>query len=143
MAKEKAGSVTGGDIFSDKNEVQPQAVNWGKIGDNVFGVKAGQRNGINTKFGENVLFEIFVEGGFFHDKQGNKVEMKPGEVWGVWGRNDIFDAQISRMQIGQKLGLKFVESKPSSMGNDAKIIKVFTTGEIDNAYLESLAGAGA
>lgn len=128
------------DIFDEANEVKPQSINWGKVGDNVVGTKVGQRGNQKTKFGLNTIFEIKVERGFFHDDDGNKVELKAGEVWSVWGRNDIFDAQMKRMQIGQKFGLKFVESKPSSMGNDAKIIKVYTTGEMDNEYLESIAG---
>ena len=129
------------DIFDESNEVQPQSINWGQVGDYLKGTKVGQRGGVNTRFGENVIFEIKVEGGTFHDKDGKAIEMKEGEVWGVWGRNDIFDAQLKRMQIGQKLGLKFTESKPSTMGNDAKIIKVFTTGEMDQAWLDSQAGA--
>lgn len=125
------------DIFNDKNEVQPQSINWGKIGDNVFGTKIGQRNDIDTKFGKNSIYAVKVEGGFFHNKQGEKVELKAGETWEVWGRNDIFDAQMNRMQIGQKFGLKFTESHPSTKGNEAKIIKIYTTGEIDKEFLES------
>lgn len=131
------------DIFSEKNEVQPQSINWGKVGDNVFGIKVSQRDGVKTKFGDNCIFGIMADGGFFHDKSGVKVEIKKGEIWDVWGRGDIFDGQMKRLQMGQKFGLKFVESKPSTMGNDAKIIKLFTTGEIDTTYLESLAGMGA
>lgn len=125
------------DIFDDKNEVQPQSINWGKIGDYISGTKVGQRSGVSTKFGENTIYEVKAESGVFHTKEGEKVELKAGDVWGVWGRNDIFDAQMNRMQIGQKLGLKFTESKPSSMGNDAKIVKVYTTGEMDTEWLES------
>ena len=125
------------DIFSEQNEMQPQAINWGKVGDHVFGTKTAQRSGVKTKFGLNTIYAIKIEGGLFHDKQGVQVELKPGEVWEVWGRNDVFDAQMNRMQIGQKFGLKFTESKPSSMGNDAKIIKVYTTGEMDTEWLES------
>ena len=130
------------DIFNDQNEVKPQAINWGQVGDHVFGVKAGQRDNVNTRFGKNSIYSIKVDGGVFHDDHGKEVTLKPGEVWEVWGRNDIFDAQLDRMQIGQKFGLKFVESKPSTKGNDSKIVKVYTTGAIDETYLESLAGTG-
>ena len=125
-------------IFDEGNELQPQSINWGKVGDNVFGTKVGQRNGITTMFGLNSIYEIKIEGGMFHDKDGNEVQLKAGDVWGVWGRNDIFDAQLNRMQLGQKLGLKFTETKPSKMGNDAKIIKVYTTGELDQAFLSTI-----
>ena len=127
------------DIFDEQNEVQPQTIDWGKVGDRVFGTKVGQRSGVKTKFGVNSIYDIKVEGGLFHTKDGKEVVLKPGEVWSLWGRNDIFDAQMNRMQIGQKFGLKFTESKPSSMGNDAKIIKVFTTGELDQEWLYSAA----
>ena len=125
------------DIFDEENEVQPQSINWGKVGDHISGTKVGQRGGVITKFGENSIYEVKAESGVFHTKEGEEVKIKAGEVWGVWGRNNIFDAQMNRMQIGQKFGLKFVESKPSSMGNDAKIIKVYTTGEMDTEWLES------
>ena len=125
------------DIFDDKNEVQPQSINWGKVGDHVFGTKVAQRGGVDTKFGKNIIYEVKVEGGVFHTKEGEEVTLKAGDIWGIWGRNSIFDAQMNRMQIGQKFGLKFTESKPSSMGNDAKIIKVYTTGEMDTEWLEA------
>ena len=128
------------DFFNDSNEVQPQSINWGQVGDWLKGTKVGQRTGVKTRFGDNTIFEIMVESGSFHDDNGKTVELKAGDVWGVWGRNDIFDAQMKRMQIGQKFGLKFTESKPSTMGNDAKIIKVFTTGEMDQAWLDSQQG---
>ena len=133
------------DIFDDKNEVKPQSINWGKVGDHVFGTKAGQRGNVQTVHGPNTLYSIKVEGGTFHKKPedgGVEVVLKSGEMWDLWGRNDIFDAQLDRMQIGQKFGLKFVEEKPSRQGNPAKIIKVYTTGEVDQAYLDSLAGTG-
>ena len=133
------------DVFDPKNEVQPQTIDWGMVGDFVSGTKVGQRNGVKTRFGENSIYTIKAEGGSFHrvnaDKTiGEKVDIKAGEVWEVWGRGDIFDGQMNRMQIGQKFGLKFTESKPSTMGNDAKIIKVFTTGEMDTEWLESQQG---
>jgi hypothetical protein len=128
------------DIFDEQNEVKPQSINWGKIGDNVAGIKIGQRDS-KTKFGMNTVYEIKVEGGFFHDQNGEKVTLVAGDTWSVWGRNDIFDSAMNRLQIGQKFGLKFTESKPSTMGNDAKIIKIFTTGAMDQAYLDSQSGA--
>lgn len=125
------------DIFDEQNEVKPQSINWGKVGDNVAGTKVGQRKGIKTKFGINSCYEVKVSGGFFHSKEGEKVELKDGEVWTFWGRNQIFDGAIERMQIGQIFGLKLTDIVPSTKGNDAKIIKVFTTGAVDTAWLES------
>ena len=124
-------------IFDDKNEVQPQSVNWKEVGDNIFGTKIAVRHNVDTKFGKNSLYTIKAEGGHFTDVNGNKVEIKPGENWDVWGRNDIFNAQLDRMQIGQKLGLKLIEVTPSSKGNDFKNVKVFTTGEMDQEWLEN------
>jgi len=125
-------------IFDEKNEVQPQSINWGKVGDFISGIKIGQRGGVKTKFGANSIYSIQATDGLFHTKDGQEVKINAGEVWDVWGRGDIFDGQMNRMQLGQKFGLKFVESRESSMGNDAKIIKVYTTGEIDQDYLDSM-----
>jgi len=130
-------TVTKGSIFDDMPEVQPQSINWGKVGDIVFGTKVAQRDNVMTKFGENSIFSVKVDGGFFHDKEGVKVELTPGDTWDIWGRNDIFDAQMKRMQIGQQFKLKFTDSKPSTKGNAAKIIKVFTDGSMDKEWLEA------
>ncbi len=124
-------------IFDDKNEVQPQSVNWKEVGDHIFGTKIAVRHNVDTKFGKNSLYSIKAEGGEFHDVHGTKVVINKGEVWDVWGRNDIFNAQLDRMQIGQKLGLKLIEVSPSSKGNDFKNVKVFTTGEMDQEWLEA------
>ena len=123
-------------IFDDKNEVQPQSVNWGAVGDNIFGTKIAVRHNVPTKFGKNSIYTIKAEGGEFTDVHGTKIVIKPGEAWDVWGRNEIFNAQLDRMQIGQKLGLKLVEVSPSSKGNDFKNVKPYTTGEMDQEWLE-------
>ncbi len=124
-------------IFDEKNEVQPQSVNWGEVGDNIFGTKIAVRHKVPTKFGPNSLYSIKATGGEFTDVHGVKVVIKEGEVWDVWGRNDIFNAQLDRMQIGQKLGLKLISTAPSGKGNDFKNVKVYTTGEMDTEWLEA------
>jgi hypothetical protein len=123
------------DIFDSQNEMQPQSINWGQVGDNVVGTKVGQRSGVPTRFGKNTIYEVLVESGTFHTKDGVEVKLQSGDVWGIWGRGDIFDAQMNRMKIGQKFGLKFTESKESSKGNDAKIVKVYTTGAMNEEWL--------
>jgi len=123
-------------IFDDKNEVQMQSVNWGAIGDHIFGTKVAVRHNVDTQYGKNSLYSIKAEGGEFTDKHGAKVTIKPGETWDVWGRNDIFNAQLDRMQIGQKLGIKFVPSMPGA-DEKFKYIKPYTAGEMDQEWLES------
>ena len=129
--------MTSMSIFDDKNEVQPQSINWGKVGDNIAGTKIAVRHKVPTKYGPNSLYSVKAEGGSFTDKNGATVTIKPGEVWDVWGRNDIFNAQMDRMQIGQKFGLKFTESRPSDSGNDLKMVKLYTIGEMDTEWLEA------
>lgn len=124
------------DIFDEKNEMKPQSVDWQKVGDNIVGTLIDVRNNLKTAFGLNTLYEIRAKSGFFHVKDSNtKVEIKEGDIWGVWGRGDIFNGQMRRIKIGQKVGLKFTETQPSSMGNPAKIIKVFNDGTMDDDWL--------
>lgn len=62
----------------------------------------------------------------------------PDEDYTFFISNDK-GAVIGKMKdiaIGQRFKILFEESKPTTKGNDAKIIKVFA-GKIDQAYLDS------
>lgn len=132
-------------IFDDKNEARPSVIDWGKVGDFVEGTFIGVRRGIETRFGLNDLYELIVKEGQYHDREtGEVVVLKDGDVCGVWGRNDIFDGTMNRLRPGQRVGLKFTESKPSSKGNDSKIVKIFMDGTMNEAWLaqqQDVAGA--
>lgn len=129
-------SNTTGYNFTSEDEIQPQTIEWGRVGDRIAGIFIEARSGIKTKFGVNTIYEIEAAQGAFHgEKTGEEVVLNVGEVWSVWGRGQIFDKQMKNMKSGERLELVFVESKPSSKGNDAKIIKVRTRHEIDEAWV--------
>ena len=136
------------DIFNDKNEIKSTWVKWGKIGDFITGTLVDVRE-INSqlpgKEGERVkVYEIKAESGQFHELDKEKQPLKEpvilnkDEIWAVGGRQGI-DAQMRRIKIGQKLGMKFTDEKPARTKgfNALKIIKVYTTGVMDTEWLES------
>lgn len=126
--------------YDDANEVKSPIIDWGEVGDNINGTFIGA-NKAETQYGPNILYEIKADGGEYHvitDKVVAKevTEIPAGEIWAVWGRGEMFDSQMKRIKFGQKLGIKFMESRPSTKGNPAKIVKIFTTGEMDTEWLE-------
>ena len=127
------------DLYSDADEVQSNNVDWGKIGDFINGTLV-DRDNVTTTYGDKMLYTVRADGGSFHavakDKSIAKTatEIKAGDLWTVWGRNKIFDAQMKEIKDGQKFGLLFAETKSSQHGNDAKIIKVRTKGVMDTEY---------
>lgn len=131
------------DIFDDKNEIRSTRISWGKIGDQMFGTLIGKRS-VPDQYhpGEEVpVYEFKAEGGSFHEIVKKVVADTPtvivkGDVWAVFGRGPLAQ-QMGRIKIGQKVGLKFVEERETKKGNDQKVIKVYTTGEMDTEWLES------
>ena len=105
-------------------------VDWGKVGDYVQGTFVRARHNIKTQFGENSIYELEADKGSFH-KLTKKVPadvptaINKGEIWSIWGRNDLFDGQMNSLRPGQVVKIVFAEEKSSTMGNDAKIIKIY------------------
>lgn len=130
-------------IFDDKNEIKSTRVSWGKVGDHIFGTLIGKR-AVPDQYnpGEEVpVYEIKAEGGSFHEIVKKVVaeaatEIGKDEIWAVFGRGPLAQ-QMNRIKIGQKIGMKFTEERETKKGNDQKIIKVFTTGEMDQEWIES------
>ena len=116
--------------FNESSEMSSMTVDWGKVEDFIVGTFVRTRRGIKTQFGTNSIYEIEAEKGSFH-KLTKKVPAKTptdinkGDLYGVWGRGDIFDGQMNSLKPGQIVKLMYVEDKPSTMGNDAKIIKIY------------------
>ena len=134
------------DLFNENNQVKSSWVKWGKIGDNIFGTLIDVRE-INSQFpgkeNERVkIYEIKADGGEFHelDDKRNAVaeptKIVEGEIWNIGGKAGI-DVQMRRIKVGQKLGIKFTDEKPSKNKgfNPLKIIKVYTDGSIDEEWL--------
>lgn len=142
------------DFFSDENAVKGSWVSWGKIGDSVKGTIVDRYERPDTlskvKGAMQVIYEIKVMSGSFHAllKQegggpGKPADeptiLKEGEIWNI-GCKPTLAAQMKNAKIGQIVGLKFMETvKSKTPGNyDAKIVKVFTQGVMDEAWLTAM-----
>ena len=122
------------ELFSDKHfgaetEMSSLTVDWGKPGDFIVGTFIKSRHNIETQYGENSIYEILADRGEFH-KLVNKVadkdvtKINKGEIWAIWGRNDLFNGQMETLKVGQVVKIHYAEDKKSSKGNPAKIIKI-------------------
>jgi len=139
-------------MFSEENEVKSAWVSWGKPGDNVVGTlisRTQRENTIGGKTEMQTIYEIKSSKGEFHplkqDDNGNYVpEEKPvvieeGQIYNVGGKSAI-DSQMRNVKIGQILGMKFMESVPAKEKGryPTKVVKIFTTGEMDEEFLKEL-----
>lgn len=127
------------DIFDDKNfdassEASSFVIDWGKPGDFIAGTFIKSRHGIETKHGINSIYEILAEKGSYHELEGEGRNAKPveavtqinkGDIWGVWGRGEIFNSQMNRLIPGQVVKLLYAEDGQSQKG-EFKLIKVYT-----------------
>lgn len=144
--------IFGEDNFGESSEMTAQTIDWGKVGDSVVGTFIKSNRGVKTKFGDNTVYDILVERGEFHkinkDKsvQSTPTILKKGDIWSTWGRNDIFDGQMNSLKPGQIIKIVFESSKPSTLGNDAKIVKIFAPKDnegnpkMNAAYVQSVSG---
>lgn len=64
--------------------------------------------------------------------------VNPGEDYTFFISDDkgVVIGKLKDIKQGQKFKIQFTESKPTALGNDAKIIKVFA-GPMDQEYLDS------
>ena len=139
------------------NEDNVVSNNWFKFNqpeDKIFGTLTDKRqvkSNLPGKEGSMVwIYSILAQSGSFHKLDDKKkiveepIEIKSGESWSVGG-TAIIDRQMQNIRVGQVIGLKFVEEKPSKTKGfaPAKIIKVYSprdeTGAplVDKEWLES------
>jgi len=141
------------DIFNPENELKNKNVNWNVPGEDflvgvllshsVKQVKSLKDGTMQDKH----VYEIKAKEGSWHNLDDRKKLIdKPelaeaGDTIIMWGRPGI-DAQMKKIKIGQVFGAKFTEEfEPSQKGfNPTKIIKVYTSGEMDPEVME---GVGA
>lgn len=111
------------DWDNEENEV---ASNWVKfyvpMEDKVFGTLIAKRqvkSNLPDKAGElQWVYDLLTDMGSFHEVDDKKVVLptpiviNEGEVWSVGGKVGI-DAQMRNIKIGQKIGFKFLDEKPS------------------------------
>jgi len=141
---------------NDDNQVTS---NWVKfyvpMEDKIFGTLIAKRvmkSAIPGKENEDVnIYELKAEAGSFHQVDDSKkvipepVIINAGEVWSVGGKNSI-DVQMRNIKIGQKVGFKFIDEKPSKTKGfaPAKNIKIYApknddgSPQMDTEFLEEL-----
>ncbi len=138
------------DLFDPSNEVKPQWMKWGKIGDRIRATLLGVRDmdsQLPGKEGTKVkVYECRVHDGQYHVLDENKqiVEMpnvfRPGEIVLIGGKPGI-DNGMRYVKPGQIFGMSYSGNKPSKTNgfSPTKTIKVFA-GEMDPEYMGERAG---
>ena len=135
------------------NEVQS---NWVKFNvpmeDKVFGTLIAKRimkSTIPGKEDEDVsVYDLKADMGSFHELDDTKkivpeaITVNAGEIWSIGGKTGI-DAQMRNIKVGQKIGFKFIDEKPSKTKGfaPAKNIRVYApknedgTPQMDDEFL--------
>jgi len=120
-------------IFSEDNEVKPNYWKLTTVGDSISGIlveKGLSRNTLKTPECGQKIYSILQD---------------DGTVVMVGGRGNK-DPQVivglESAQLGQMVGIKYVEEKPATKAgmHDAKILKVYTNGKIDEDKLHKFQG---
>ena len=146
---------TKGSWDDEGNEVKSQWVKFNvELEDKIFGTlltKRQMKSTIPGKEGELVwVYELKADSGSFHEVDEKKVVIptpvvvNAEEVWSVGGKNSI-DVQMRNIKIGQKVGLKFIDSQASKTKGfaPAKNIRVYAsknedgTPTMDTEWLEA------
>jgi len=139
-------------LFDEGNEVKVEykTIKFGKVGDFIKGTLTGNTkqmvNNLSPKKEMQTVFEIKVAAGSLHLIHNRKVDAEPtipqpGEFWSYITGKPVMLDMLKTIKIGQIVGLKFTEEKPSknSSFGDAKIIKVYP-GAMDDTYQGESAG---
>lgn len=108
--------------YDELPEVRGEIVNWDEIGQEICGTYVGKSEPINTKYGQNFLYEI---------------QEDDGNIKKCWARKNITDV-MKLFKLGVRVKIKFIAAIPSKKGNDFKDIKVFGNAKVVNE--EWLAG---
>jgi hypothetical protein len=141
------------DWDSEDNEVTS---NWVKFNvpmeDKIFGTliaKREMKSSIPGKENETVaVYDLKADMGIFHEADEKKVvipepiTINAGDIWSIGGKAGI-DAQMRNIKVGQKIGFKFIDEKPSKTKGfaPAKNIRVYApknddgTPQMDDEFL--------
>ena len=131
------------DPFEGMSEAKRPQVKFGKIGDWFKGTLVDNTREIENKLSAKREMQLIAEfkmyGGSFHDINDKVVAaeataINAGEFYSLFAKGPV-KAQLERAKLGQVIGLRFAEERPSSQPgfNPTKIIKVFL-GEMDPTY---------
>ena len=102
--------------YDDLPEVRGEIVNWDEVGQEICGTYVGKSEPINTKYGQNFLYEI---------------QEDDGNIKKCWARKNITDV-MKLFKFGVRVKIKFIAAIPSKKGNDFKDIKVFGNAKVVN-----------
>jgi hypothetical protein len=102
--------------YDDLPEVRGEIINWDNVGQEICGTYVGKSAPINTKYGQNFLYEIMED---------------DGNIKKCWARKNITDV-MKLFKLGVRVKIKFVAAIPSKKGNDFKDIKVFGNAKVVN-----------
>ncbi len=133
------------DWDSESNEVQS---NWVKFNvpmvDKFFGtliLKRKMKSTIPGQEGKEVnVYDFKGEEGQYHvlDEKKKVVEeavvVEPGAFYSVGG-TAVIDRQMQNVKVGQKIGMKFIEEKPSKTKGfaPAKVVKIYAPKKEDGS----------
>jgi len=121
-------------------EIKAKNFKFGGVGDFLKGTLTGvTKTTAKDSYGKlSYIYSVKSEEGSFlgstkSEKTGKYVidkdttTVNPGEDYNIFVSEDkgVVIGAMKDIKIGQKFMIKFVESKPTSKGNDVKIIKVF------------------
>lgn len=125
--------MTEKDIFSEDNEVKAEFWKLDKIGDNVKGVLVDKRIVTNTLKQPNCQQTIYTL---------IKEDGTPICIGGRGSQDPQTIAGLEQCKMGQLVGVKYVENRKSSTPgmNDAKIVRVFSNGKIEQKVLDKFRG---
>ncbi len=134
------------DDFDESNEIPS---NWMKFNvpteDKVFGTLIAKRTMKSTIPGQEGklvnIYELKSDYGSYHVLDEKKkvvdepITVEAGAFYSVGG-TAVIDRQMQNIKVGQKIGFKFIEERPSKTKGfaPAKVVKVFAPKSDDGSY---------
>lgn len=133
------------------SEIKSKTFKFGVPGDYLIGTLTGvDKTTSPDSYGKlSHIYSVKAHEGKFYGSTKNEKTKKwvldeeqtvinPGEDYSFFISNDkgAVIGKMKELAIGQRFKIVFEESKPTTKGNDAKIIKVFA-GKMDQEWLDS------
>ncbi len=131
---------------SDENLVQSAWMKFNvEMEDKVFGTLLEKRTMKSTLPGAEGklvnVYEMKVDQGSYHVLDDKKrvvdepIVLNAGDFISIGG-TAVIDRQMTNIKVGQKIGLKFIESKPSKTKGfaNAKVVKLFAPKDAEGNY---------
>jgi hypothetical protein len=133
MEIEDAEKAINGDLFSEENQVKANFWKLEKPGDSVKGVLVEKHLSLNKLKQPNckqTVYTIMQDDGV------------PILISGRGNGDPQVIAGLESCKLGQYVGVKYVEDRKSTAPgmHDAKIVRVYTTGKMDQATLDKFNG---